>query len=64
MGFSALLARLLVHCVLACTGPVAVRVAVSLAVEHRRREACYSLTAVPEALIISMLVPCPTWMDS
>src|SRR3712207_3620310 len=28
MGFSALLARLLVHCVLACTSPVAVRVAV------------------------------------
>ena len=24
----------------------------------------YSLTAVPEALTISMLPPCPTWMDS
>src|SRR5687768_17271952 len=28
MGFSTLLARLLVHCVLVCTSPVAVRVAV------------------------------------
>jgi hypothetical protein len=25
---------------------------------------CYSLTAVPEALTMSMLPPCPTWMDS
>ncbi len=24
----------------------------------------YSFTAVPEALTISMLPPCPTWMDS
>src|SRR5215212_4273876 len=29
MRFSVLLAKLLVHCVLACTGPVAVRVAVN-----------------------------------
>ena len=25
---------------------------------------CYSLTAVPEALTISMLPPWPIWMDS
>ena len=38
MGFSVLLARLLVHCVLACTSPVAVPVAVSSAVACRQRE--------------------------
>jgi hypothetical protein len=38
MRFSALFAKVFVHCVLACTSPVAVRVAVSSAVAHRQRE--------------------------
>jgi hypothetical protein len=43
---------------------VAVRVAVRLALERRQREARYSLTAVSEALTISMPPPYPVWIDS
>ncbi len=62
--FSVILRGRFVHCVPGRTSPVAVWVAVSLALEHRRSGGRYSLTAVPEALTINMPPPCPIWMDS